>query len=102
MLSPSRRKAVLLLLLILALFATSGAWAASSPVRNERPSRVAAYDPASFLGRTWNLLAALWAKEGCQIDPDGRCVPHSAPAATVTTTQTDTGCQIDPDGRCHF
>jgi hypothetical protein len=48
--------------------------------------------PASFLGRAWSFLTALWAKEGCHIDPNGRC--------RIVTPQSDTGCNIDPNGRC--
>jgi len=98
MLSPSRRKAVLLLL-ILSLLSTSGLWAAGSAARNEQPAKAAAPAPASLLGRAWNLLATLWAKSGCAIDPDGRCVPHPDPASAATP-QGDTGCAVDPNGRC--
>ena len=47
-----------------------------------------------FLSRAWSLLTGLWTKEGCQIDPSGRCLPAAPPLPTKE------GCQIDPGGRC--
>jgi hypothetical protein len=97
MTSPSRRCQAALLL-TLTLLTTSGAWAASGPAgrKNEHPAVVKPAS-ASLLGRAWNLLTALWDKEGCGIDPDGRCI---APAPVVPA-QADTGCGIDPNGRCN-
>ena len=46
-----------------------------------------------LLDRLWSFLTGVWSAEGCQIDPNGRCV-------TTLSPQTDTGCQIDPNGRC--
>jgi hypothetical protein len=40
----------------------------------------------------WEFLGGSWAKNGCRIDPDGRCVTSSL--------ETDEGCRIDPNGRC--
>jgi hypothetical protein len=50
---------------------------------------------ADFLARLWDFFASAWSKNGCRIDPDGRCV--ASPEATVTT---DNGCRIDPNGHC--
>jgi len=41
-------------------------------------------------------LAGLWLKEGCSIDPDGRCLPR----LTSGGGPSDAGCSIDPDGLC--
>lgn len=49
----------------------------------------AAADPADLFSRLLRLLSGLWEKEGCIIDPNGRCAPV-----------TDAGCLIDPDGQC--
>jgi hypothetical protein len=45
-----------------------------------------------FFLQAWNLLTSFWSDEGCNIDPNGRCIPMPA--------SLDTGCNIDPDGRC--
>ena len=95
-----RRIAVLLSALSLILALTlSGVWAASPPAQSERPTKVAEVAPASLLSRAWSLLTALWGEEGCNVDPDGRCVTAPAPTHAVPA-QTDTGCNVDPDGRC--
>jgi len=100
MLSPSRRRsAVLLVLLVLSFLTTSGVWAAGSAALNERPSKTATPASASLFGRAWNLVAAFWAKSVCHIDPNGLCVFYPDPAPSVTT-QGDTGCAVDPNGRC--
>lgn len=41
----------------------------------------------------WSFVARRWSKEGCRIDPNGRCVSDSLES-------TDNGCRIDPDGHC--
>jgi hypothetical protein len=46
--------------------------------------------PAGFFDSLWALFSPLWGtKEGCGMDPDGRCLP--APKA---------GCGMDPNGQC--
>ena len=40
----------------------------------------------------WEFLGGSWSKEGCMIDPFGRCVSDSL--------ETEEGCRIDPNGRC--
>lgn len=61
-------------------------------------------------------LVSLWSKNGCQADPNGRCVTSSrAGTATkagcrldpfgrcledLTTAPTENGCEVDPNGRC--
>src|SRR6266849_7062028 len=95
--SPSRRRyAILLFLLTLSLLAVP-ALAAGPAAHRARPAEAAEQlFQASFLGRAWNLLAALWAKEGCHIDPNGRCAPGPTVVPPVTA-QGDTGCNIDPN-----
>lgn len=92
-----RRKTVLLLLV--AVLATP--WAsASSPSAEPGPAKVHGRTGQDLLSRTLGFLASLWSKTGCRIDPNGHCLPESAPP--LSTPQADTGCQIDPDGRCRF
>jgi hypothetical protein len=47
---------------------------------------------AVLLAPLWSFLGRLWAKEGCGLDPSGRC-------ATSPVT-TDVGCGLDPSGAC--
>jgi hypothetical protein len=91
------RRAVLCL--VLALLVTSGAWA----VRPDARASINAADPASgnLLGRAWNLLVVIWAKVGCNIDPNGRC-KTSQVSGDGLKPPVDTGCNIDPNGRCHL
>lgn len=42
----------------------------------------------SFLTRIWDL-------SGCQLDPNGKCIPSPRPTADI-----DNGCEFDPGGRC--
>jgi hypothetical protein len=90
-----RRKIVLLLLAALLI----APWASAAPRHGStHPASFSAeFMIPDFLSRAWNLLAGVWTKVGCNIDPDGRCGP--VPAAPVQLP-TKEGCQIDPFGRC--
>jgi hypothetical protein len=115
---PTLRRLAVLLFLITLLAAP---WTASAAgPRAERHSRSAKAEPVStILSRAWTLLAEIWSKEGCGIDPSGRCIPTPAPTShsdigcgidlngrcvpsPVSVNRVDTGCNIDPDGRCHL
>jgi hypothetical protein len=111
--SPSLRRKIVCLLLLSTLVATP--WATAGP-RPESPRRAGA--PAfslvlDLVSRAWSRLTDIQTKEGCYIDPNGRCLngasPAPPPAAETgcyidpngcAAAQTDTGCNIDPDGRC--
>jgi hypothetical protein len=64
--------------------------------------------PAHRVSEIWNVLARSWAKIGCIIDPDGRCVPAAADIGCTidpdgrrcAPASADIGCTIDPSGRC--
>jgi hypothetical protein len=56
-------------------------------------ARVSSSAGEAFL-RLWNSMTG-FLKEGCTIDPSGRCVPR-----VVAPASLDAGCTIDPDGRC--
>ncbi|HEV7507221.1 MAG TPA: hypothetical protein VGS07_20190 [Thermoanaerobaculia bacterium] len=86
-----RRKTVLLLLL--AVLVAPWASAAGRPAGLPGPGAVSAPAPLDLFGSALRLLTRLWSKEGCRIDPSGRCAPLSTPTS-------DTGCRIDPDGLC--
>ncbi len=49
-----------------------------------------AFEPAALLARLQGLLSGLWAENGCDFDPHGRCA--AAPL--------DNGCDMDPNGGC--
>ena len=93
----SRRKAVLLLLAAVLLFP----WTASAGPRSGsfRAIQVSTSTVLNLLGRVWGFLGSSQNKEGCHIDPSGRCAP-GAPIPPEPTIQTDTGCHIDPSGGC--
>lgn len=92
-----RRKIVLLLLAALLI----APWASAAPrYGNAHPVNLSGeLGIPDFLSRAWKLLAGVWTKEGCNIDPDGRC--GSAPVAPSPLPIKE-GCHIDPDGRCRF
>jgi len=63
-------------------------WAGASPLRLVEAT------PRHVLDYLGGLLASLWLKSGCTMDPLGRCAPSTPPQII------DGGCTIDPDGRC--
>lgn len=69
--------------------ATSLAGPRSSAARHARTQAA----PQGLLSRVWNSLVRTWEKNGCELNPYGRCLPASQ-------TSTDNGCLIDPNGRC--
>jgi hypothetical protein len=62
--------------------------------------------PSSQPARLLASLVSLWdtpqqtqrlpTKEGCGMDPDGRCLPSTK----SQPQQIDAGCGMDPSGRC--
>ena len=96
MTSSSLRRKIVFLLLLSTLVAVP--WAAAGP-RQESPraEKAAASLVLDFISRVWSRLTGIHAKEGCDIDPDGRCLTGASPAPPPVT---ETGCHIDPDGLC--
>lgn len=83
------------LLLVLVLLPWSAIAQPLKPVHKKAAvdaSTVAA--PLAHL-RSWFL--SVWEKNGCAIDPWGRCPTSSATAPQSTA---DNGCGVDPGGRC--
>lgn len=110
-----RRKTVLIVLAALLLTAP---WASAAP-RHGTAGPVTAFGIGipDVLDQAWSFLKGLWSKEGCHIDPNGRCITSSTPASSADSgchidpngqcitsatpaSSADTGCHIDPDGRC--
>jgi hypothetical protein len=76
-------KLIVRLIVVLALSAFLGSPAASlagsrHAMATARRARVQAV-PQSLLSRVWNSLVSVWEKEGCRIDPNGRCITVAAP-----------------------
>jgi hypothetical protein len=82
------------LVVVLALSALLGSPATSlarpRPAARHSWTQAAAQAPLSWL---WNALVSVWEKEGCRIDPNGRCLINPQ-------ENGDTGCSLDPYGRC--
>jgi hypothetical protein len=94
-----RRKTFALLLLVMVVTFPMASAANSRPASQ---GTVQSVEPAGFefLGRIWTYLKSRIApsspvKEGCDINPDGRCK-----AQIIRATPAELGCDIDPNGRC--
>jgi hypothetical protein len=107
---PRLSRRVLTLLLVTALAATA---ALAQPTTGAfHPLRPALSDSGDLFARLWSLLAQPWRKNGCSVDPNGRCLPKGSRAVTLDNgcdvdpnggrcpATTKNGCGIDPDGRC--
>ncbi|MEO6196191.1 MAG: hypothetical protein ABIS20_24480 [Thermoanaerobaculia bacterium] len=89
----SLRTAAVLILLALSL-GTSAFAAKARPAVPSRPSKAAAPSAAGVFAPLWRLAVDGLTKEGCTIEPWGRC------GASAPTQDADAGCGIDPWGRC--
>ncbi|MBW8874022.1 MAG: hypothetical protein JF614_03595 [Acidobacteria bacterium] len=85
------------LLLILAVLLPWAA-AAAPPDRAVR-THPGLYESTAPFASLWSWLAGLWEKNGCGLDPSGRCLPGTG-AAHAQPASADNGCAIDPWGRC--
>ncbi len=47
-----------------------------------------------LLGQVRGFIASLWAENGCELTPDGRC------GAVPRPVIGEQGCMLEPDGRC--
>ena len=83
--TPSRRVVVLAVLFLLI-----APWASAAP-RHESVQPAGISGVPDILSLAWSWMTGGWMKEGCNIDPSGRC---------VTPVPTKEGCNIDPFGRC--
>lgn len=90
---PLVRRLIVVLILSAFLGSPASSWAGPRSHSAARPSRhqTAVRSPLSWL---WNTLVSGREKEGCRIDPNGRCL-------AVSPQQTaDAGCSADPYGQC--
>jgi hypothetical protein len=89
----SFRRKIVVLVVGLILVAS---WA-SAERRHRRldvtPTETALLSWAAPLDFFRDLLTGVWNKNGCQVDPWGRCLGQQS-------STSDTGCQVDLHGRC--
>ena len=100
----------ILFLLFAAVFAT--AWpssAAGAQRQSIRPVQAGEWAVPEVFNRLWSFLGGVDVKDGCHIDPFGRCAtgadgchidPNGRCVPEKKPTQRKEGCNIDPDGRC--
>ncbi len=91
--APLRRKT--LLLLLAAVLLTPWPSAASPRSISPRPPHALESDVPELFSRVWSLLRNAGSKEGCHLDPDGRCNASQAQPPSAKE-----GCKLDPNGRC--
>ena len=98
----SIRRKILFLLLVMVL-ATPWASVAGSERESPRTIQSVELGMPEIFSRIWSFLRGDGSKEGCHIDPDGRCTPkvgcHIDPWGNCLP-EPKIGCNIDPWGRC--
>src|SRR3954452_4332250 len=106
----SPRRIVLLATLVLLI----APWASAAPRPGSTPPANAfvGIGIPDVLSLAWRFITGGWIKEGCQLDPGGRCITISAPVSHPVgapgghhgdrrpALPTKVGCQIDPGGHC--
>jgi hypothetical protein len=107
---PRLSRRVLTLLLVTALAATTAL--AQPPTGAFQPLRPALSDSGDLIARLWSLLGRPWTKNGCGLDPSGRCLTKGSspvagdngcgidPSGGRCPATTKNGCSVDPNGRC--
>jgi hypothetical protein len=92
--TASVRRTILFILLAV----LTAAWPSSAAPAQRNSSLSAQADERTMIpeifDRLWSFLRRAESKDGCHIDPLGRCVPEQKP------THRKEGCNIDPWGRC--
>jgi len=91
----SRLSRKILPLLAAALILTTSALAQSPTISALHPSHLVMPSSPDLFARLWSFLIQTWSKNGCEMDPSGRCLHQDS-----TSVSGDNGCSVDPDGRC--
>ncbi|HSS76635.1 MAG TPA: hypothetical protein VLV54_07790 [Thermoanaerobaculia bacterium] len=88
---------VVLLLLVLLFVAAPFASAAAPPGRTIR-SAVSPLEASASLSQIWSWLTGGWGKNGCMIDPNGRCLPGTGatPAPPASPATSPGGQRLGP------
>jgi hypothetical protein len=89
----------IVLLLVLLFVAAPFASAAAPPDRTVRSAN-SRFEAPALLSRLLSWLTGDWEKNGCMIDPGGRCLQGTGAAPAPPAAGQDNGCGIDPGGRC--
>jgi hypothetical protein len=90
----TRTSRAALAFLLAATLATAALPAASLFEGGASAARISVLEPSDFLERLLGVVSRWQVKNGCQMDPDGRCMPKRRTAVMKN------GCQMDPSGRC--
>lgn len=93
---------MVLVLLLSSIFAATVVQA-QAPSTSIRPRHITESAPFEIFDRLLKLLAQPWNKNGCEADPNGRCLKAKNgceldPNGRCVAAKN--GCQVDPDGRC--
>ncbi len=68
------------------------------------PAAAAPLDPGALLSKLRGWLSFVWAENGCEIEPAGRCGSVTIPPAESPVRREailrDNGCELEPNGRC--
>jgi hypothetical protein len=73
------------------------------------PEGITTLEPLNLLERLMGVVTRWHVKNGCSVDPDGKCVPKRRPMVRKNGCSVDpsgrclpvkNGCSADPDGRC--
>jgi len=95
------RRAAALTLLGLTLGMPQALLAKARSVKARHEPGGATLNSVDLLRTLGRFLTTLGFKEGCGIDPLGRCAPSTPTTDTGAPTQgTEAGCGIDPLGAC--
>lgn len=89
------RRAIPLVLLVIVLATAWPSSAAGAQLPSAFSIQSGDFRIPEFFDRFLTFLQRFNAKDGCHIDPNGRCAQSQAPES-----QRKDGCHIDPDGRC--
>ena len=94
--TASVRRTILFLILVVTVLAAALPSSASGAQRESvRLAQAEEWAVPEFFNRLWSFLRRVEGKDGCRIDPFGRCTPAQSPEP-----QRKDGCHIDPNGRC--
>ena len=90
------RRTILVLMLVVTVLAVALPSSAAGAQRESvRLAQAEEWAVPEFFNRLWSFLRGVEGKDGCHIDPNGRCATAQSPEP-----QRKDGCHIDPDGRC--
>lgn len=106
----TRARHRLVSLLLLGLLAVPAAWGRPAPRKSPSPPQRPAFSLLDLI-QVWLGFSSntSWLKEGCKVDPFGRCLPQAATDGSCLidpfgkcseNVTTDEGCRVDPNGHC--